>query len=203
VSILSAAVTLLLLMDPVGNAPVFSAVLGDLPPARRRLAVARELGFALLILLGFLVFGRHLMAALGITQPALSLAGGVVLFIVALRMIFPGRHGGIAAEEATGDPWLVPLAVPLIAGPSAMAWVMLLASSEPDRLWDWVAAVLIAWTVTAAGLMAAGWLLPHLKQRGIRALERLMGMVLIVIALQMLLDGVARFLSGLPGPGAV
>jgi multiple antibiotic resistance protein len=194
VTIASAAITLLLLMDPLGNAPIFMSVLGKLTPRRRRIAVVRELLFALAILLIFLFFGQVILQALNISQPALAVAGGVVLFIVALRMIFPGRHGGFA-EEGDPDPWVVPLAVPMVAGPSAMAWVMLLSTGSPDRMTDWLIAIGIAWSVTGGVLLASAYLQGYLKEGGLRALERLMGMILIVIAVQMLMDGVGRFLA--------
>lgn len=194
----SAAITLFLLLDPLGNAPLFLSVLRELPPRQRRRAILRELGFALLVLLVFLLFGRVILNALNISPPALSVAGGVVLFIVALRMLFPGMRpaGGITGYDDR-DPWFVPLAVPLIAGPSAMAWVMLLATQSPERMGHWVGAVVAA--VLAAGfvLLGAEILQKYVSDRGLRIVERLMGMILVVIAVQMLMDGVGMFLQGL------
>lgn len=196
-TIASAAITLFLLMDPIGNTPVFLSTLSRLTRGQRRRATFRELVFALIILMTFLFFGQVIMGALNITAPALSIAGGVVLFLVALRMIFPGRHGSMTDEETNGDPWLVPLAVPLVAGPSAMAFVILLASRDPDRMGDWALAIGIAWVVSAIILIAADLLRPLLKDPGLRALERLMGMILTVISVQMLMDGIGQFLGSL------
>lgn len=195
----SAAITLFLLMDPLGNTPVFLTALRKLPTAQRRWATAREVCFALIVLMAFLLFGKSIMTTLNITPPALSTAGGVVLFIVAMRMIFPGRHGGIAEESGDDVPWLVPLAVPMMAGPSSMAFVTLLGSSQPARMWEWVGAILIAWGCSAAILMAADLLRPFLKDVALRAMERLMGMILVVIAVQMLMNGIALYLQGLKG----
>lgn len=188
----SAAITLFLLMDPVGNSPVFLATLSRLTPQQRRRAILRELGFALVVLVVFLFFGQVILNALNIGQAALATAGGVVLFIVAMRLIFPGRYAaGAGAEETeSADPWFVPLAVPMVAGPSAMAYVMLLSTREPDRIWTWLAVVGVVWVISAITLMGASALQPYLKPGGLRALERLVGMILIVIAVQMLMDGI-------------
>lgn len=196
-TIASAAITLFLLMDPLGNAPVFLSILGRLPARRRRLAVIRELLFALGVLMLFLFFGQVILNTLSITPPALQTAGGVVLFLVALRMIFPGRHGGFADEAGGDDPWFVPLAMPMVAGPSAMAWVMLLATGEPARMTDWVIAIVLAWVAGGVILLSADFLRPYLKDSGLRAIERLMGMILTVIAVQMLMSGIGQFLEHL------
>lgn len=187
---ISAAITLFLLIDPVGNSPVFLATLSRLTPRQRRRAILRELLFALAVLVIFLFFGQVILNALNINQAALATAGGVVLFIVAMGMIFPGRHGSVAEEGESPDPWFVPLAVPMIAGPSVMAFVMLLSTREPERIWIWLAVVLVVWVAAAVILMGASLLQPHLKPGGLRALERLVGMILIVIAVQMLMDGI-------------
>lgn len=190
---ISAAITLFLLIDPVGNSPVFLATLSRLTPRQRRRAILRELLFALAVLVIFLFFGQVILNALNINQAALATAGGVVLFIVAMRMIFPGRHGSGPMGESDGespDPWFVPLAVPMVAGPSAMAFVMLLSTREPEQIWIWLAVVLGVWVAAAVILMGASLLQPYLKPGGLRALERLVGMILIVIAVQMLMDGI-------------
>lgn len=186
---ISAAITLFLLIDPVGNSPVFLATLSRLTPRQRRRAILRELLFALAVLVIFLFFGQVILSALNIGQAALATAGGVVLFIVAMRLIFPGR-GSTVEDTESADPWFVPLAVPMVAGPSAMAYVMLLATREPDRMATWLGVVLGVWVAAAVILMGASALQPYLKPGGLRALERLVGMILIVIAVQMLFDGI-------------
>jgi multiple antibiotic resistance protein len=197
VTALSAAITLFLLMDPVGNSPVFLATLRRLTPARRRRAILRELLFALAVLVVFLVFGQALLSALDIDQAALAVAGGVVLFTVAMRLIFPGRAGsGAEVEDDIADPWFVPLAVPMVAGPSAMAYVMLLSTRYPEAIWTWLGVVCAVWVVSAAILFTASALQRFLKPGGLRALERLVGMILIVIAVQMLMDGIGLALVG-------
>ncbi len=191
----SAAVTLFLIMDPLGNVPVFNSVLANCEPARRTRIIIRELILALVILMGFLFAGNAILSFLGLSQSSLSIAGGILLFIISLRMIFPGRNGGDVEEE--DEPFLVPLAVPLIAGPSTIAILLLLSSREPERIVDWSVALFLAWLVTAVLLVASPWLLKFLGTRGSRALERLMGMILVIVATQMLLNGIRDFISSL------
>lgn len=193
--IASASVTLFLIMDPLGNGPVFNAVLSRLDRARRVRVVARELVIALVILLGFLFAGNLILGFLGLTQPSLSIAGGVLLFLISLRMIFPGRAMEHDAEET--DPFIVPLAVPMIAGPSTIAVLLLLSSNQPGRILEWSLALLIAWVATTLLLLVSPYLLSVIGNRGARALERLMGMILVILATQMLLNGIQEFVHGL------
>ena len=195
-TLLSAVIVLFLIMDPIGNAPTFSAVLRDVPQDRRKAIIFRELLIALGILMLFLFFGSYLLKAMAISPPALSISGGVVLFLIAIRMIFPRPGGGGALDDGE-DPFIVPLAMPLIAGPSTMAMVVLMATREPDRLIDWALALLIAWTLTVFILLMSEHVLRIVRARGQRALVRLMGMILTAMAVQMLLNGMAEFWAGL------
>ncbi|MBW9275037.1 MAG: NAAT family transporter [Candidatus Thiodiazotropha sp. (ex. Lucinisca nassula)] len=194
--IASVAVTLFLIMDPLGNVPVFNVVLSKLDRSRRTKVVARELIIAFFVLLGTLFVGDVLLAFLGLTQPSLHIAGGVLLFIISLRMIFPSRpdHGDEAMDE---EPFIVPLAVPLIAGPSTIAVLLLLSSSQPGRILEWVVALFLAWLGTTILLLGSSKLLDVIGTRGSLALERLMGMILVILATQMLLDGIRDFVATL------
>jgi multiple antibiotic resistance protein len=194
--IASVSVTLFFIMDPLGNIPIFNAVLAGCDNARRTRIVARELCLALLILLGFLFAGNAILSFLGLSQSSLNIAGGLLLFIISLRMIFPKT---VAAEEIgdTEDPFLVPLAIPLIAGPSTIAMLLLLSSGQPDRLPEWSVALFLAWVGTTVLLIASPALLRVLGTRGSRALERLMGMILVILATQMLLNGIRDFIHSL------
>ncbi len=197
--IVAVAATLFFIMDPLGNTPVFHAILKDYaPPARMRI-IARELLFALVILIVFLLAGTHILNFLGLSQPSLNIAGGILLFLIALRMVFP-RQGGIV-EERAADPFIVPLAVPLVAGPSTIAVLLLLSSSQPERMLEWLAALLLAWGMATVILVGSGHLLRWLGDRGLRAAERLMGMLLILIAVEMFLDGVGQYWLALPARG--
>jgi multiple antibiotic resistance protein len=195
VELLAAALTLFLVMDPLGNIPVFLSVLGQVPPARRRIVLARELVFSLLVLLGFLFCGRQLLAVLGLEEPTVGIAGGIVLFLIALRMVFP-QEGGVLGDSPEGEPFVVPLAIPLIAGPSTLATLLLLVQSQPGRPSLWLGALAVAWTATAAILLSSTLLYRMLKQRGLVAMERLMGMLLVMLAVQMFLDGLKSYLAG-------
>jgi MarC family membrane protein len=191
--ILTAALTLLLIMDPLGNIPVFMSVLHQLDPQRRHRVLIRELLISLAVLLVFLFLGQHLLYVLNLQQEAISIAGGIVLFLIALRMIFP-PEGGIMGDLPEGEPFVVPLAVPLLAGPSTMATLLLLVRSEPGRLGDWLIALTVAWAITAAILLASTFIYRLLRRRGLIAMERLTGMLLVAVAVQMLLSGVADYM---------
>lgn len=194
--IATAAATLFLIMDPLGNAPVFNAVLSRMDPSRRTRVLAREMLIALFILIGFLFAGNGILAFLGLTQSSLNIAGGVLLFIISLRMIFP-QHQTLSDNPDAEEPFIVPLAVPLIAGPSTIAVLLLLSSSQPDQILDWVAALMLAWTASTGLLLASPRIMGIIGMKGSRALERLMGMILVIVATQMLLNGIKDFVQSL------
>ena len=193
-STLSAAILLFLILDPLGNVPVFLGLLRSLPPQRQRRVLARELLIALGVLLIFLFAGQAILAAMHLREESVSIAGGIVLFLIGIRMVFPSKDG-IVGHLPDGEPFIVPMAIPLIAGPSGMAAVILLASSEPDRLGDWALALLIAWAATALILFSATFLYKVLGGHVLTAVERLMGMLLVALSVQMLLDGVKAYLG--------
>lgn len=193
--LLSAATLLFLVMDPLGNIPIFLSILDKVPEDRRRRVLVRELFLALLVLLAFLFFGKYLLGFLGLSEHAIRIAGAIILFLIALKMVFPVPRSAQIQEEYDEEPFLVPLAIPLVAGPSAMAIVMLLATNDPGRMPYWIAAVGIAWLATAIILLSATGLKNFLGRRGLIAMERLMGMVLIALAVQMLLEGVTAFIQ--------
>jgi multiple antibiotic resistance protein len=190
----SAALLLFLVLDPFGNVPFYLSALRNVEEKRARRIMVRELLIALAVLVFFLFFGQYLLRLLHISEPTLSIAGGTILFLIAIRMIFPGRRSqpGEAVEE---EPFIVPLAIPYVAGPSAMASVLLVMTREPDRWMEWLAALLLAWTGCSVVILLSSVLRRLLKDRGLAAMERLMGMVLTTIAVQMFLNGVAEFLS--------
>jgi len=197
VDFVSAAILLFIIMDPLGNIPVFHALVGAFPRRRRLIIIAREMLIAYAVLMLFLLAGEAILGYLGLQQPALSVAGGVVLFLIALRMVLPAPGVATGVEELEGDPFIVPLAVPMIAGPSAVAAVLLLVSYDPGQLPIWWAAVTTAWAASAAILLASGLLVDLLGRRTLRALVRLSGMLLIMMAIQMLMDGMTAYLKGL------
>ncbi|MDP2283118.1 MAG: MarC family protein, partial [Pseudohongiella sp.] len=175
----AAAVTLFLIMDPLGNIPIFLSVLSRVVPERRRRILIRELLIALALMLLFLFAGPGILKLLGLSREAISIGGGLVLMIIAIRMIFPSRGGVMGDDDAEGEPLIVPLAMPLIAGPSVLATLVLLAETGPDRSGDWLLALMGAWGVTAAILLSSQKLYKVLGARGLKAIERLMGMILV------------------------
>ena len=199
-TMLSAALLLFLILDPLGNIPVFLGLLKPLPAHRRRIVLVRELLIALVVLFVFLWGGRYVLEAMHLRQESVSIAGGIVLFLIGLKMIFP-RPEGMFGDLPDGEPFIVPMAIPMVAGPSGMAAVMLLGSQEPGRMADWTLALVIAWLGTAAILFSATYLYTVLGMRVLSAVERLMGMLLVAISVQMLMDGVATFLASGRGAG--
>jgi MarC family membrane protein len=197
-TILSAALLLFLILDPLGNIPVFLSVLRPLPPKRQRIVLARELLIALVVLMGFLWGGKYFLELMHLRQESVQIAGGIVLFLIGIRMIFP-RPEGLMGEIPGGEPFIVPLAIPLVAGPSGMAAVMLMGSNEPERLLGWSLALGLAWLATAAILFSATLVYKWLGMRALAAIERLMGMLLVAISVQMLLDGIGTYLGALRG----
>ncbi len=193
-SIASAALLLFLILDPLGNIPVFLSLLRMLPPRRQRIVLARELLIALVVLMLFLWCGKYALELMHLREESVSIAGGIVLFLIGIRMIFPPVEG-LMGEMPDGEPFIVPMAIPLVAGPSGMAAVILMGSNDPSRLGDWSLALLIAWAATAAILFSATYLYKWLGQRVLVAVERLMGMLLVAISVQMLMDGIATYLQ--------
>jgi multiple antibiotic resistance protein len=187
------AVTLFLIMDPLGNIPIFLSVLAKVAPERRRRILIRELFIALAVMLVFLFAGPPILKVLGLSSEAITIAGGLVLMIIAIRMIFPSRGGIMGDEEGDEEPLVVPLAVPLIAGPSVLATLVLLTESGPDRTIYWLAALFGAWLLTAVILLSSQFFFRMLGSRGLKAVERLMGMILVSISVQMLLNGFSSF----------
>ena len=185
-------------MDPFGNIPMFLSILNKIPDEnRRRKILIRELLMALLVLLVFLFLGRHLLQWLNLQPQSLRIGGGIVLFLIAIKMIFPPPSVGIMGQFPEGEPLLVPLAVSLLAGPSTLAMLILLSSNAPEKWMSWLLAVIMAWLLTSVIMICSGSLLRLLGEKGLVAVERLMGMVLVTLSVQMLLDGFSDYLRKL------
>jgi len=192
-SILSAAFLLFLVIDPIGNIPLFLGVLKNVDEERHKKIILRELIIGFVVLLAFLLFGRYILILLQISETALSIAGGIVLFMIAIKMVFKGSEK-IFEGNLDSEPFIVPLAVPLIAGPSAMATVMLLVAREPQRMPEWIIALVFAWFISGIILYFSDYLSKLLRKRALTAVERLMGMVLTTVAVQMLITGIRESL---------
>ncbi len=191
--ILSATILLFLILDPLGNIPIFLTQLEKVE--NRYQVLARELLLALGILFLFLFFGKQMLDFLHLEQVSVSLAGAIILFIIALRMIFPASKQYGDEEGSEEAPFLVPMAIPLVAGPSILATLILLSSKHPDQFGVLAIALFIAWFLSAIILFSATAMQKYLGKNGMIAIERLMGMILIAIAVQMFLDGIRAFLA--------
>ena len=190
---LSALVLLLLVLDPIGSLPVFIAVMRNVAPERRMRVALRESALAFAALLAFMFAGQAFLALMRLSERSLEVAGGVILLIIAMRMIFASGAEVYAADGKAREPFIFPLAVPLLAGPSAMATVLLLASRQPDRLLAWVGALTVAMLVSAAVLLGADRIRRWIGSSMVSAIEKLMGLVLTAIAVEMILAGLKRY----------
>jgi len=195
--LVAATVLLILVTDPFGNVPLAVAALRNVPRERRTRVVLRECLIAYMLLLAFLFGGRAFLALMQLSEASLSIAGGVILFLIALRMVF-SHPEGVFGDAGGGEPFVVPLAIPAIAGPSALATVMLLASRHPASLATLVAALSIAMVVMLVVLLASERVQRVVGERGVVAMERLMGLVLTALAVEMLLSGLRTFVAQLP-----
>jgi multiple antibiotic resistance protein len=193
-STLSAGILLFLIMDPLGNIPLFLSLLKNVAPERRRLVLIRELVIALVVLFIFLFSGKYLLSALQLKAESVSIAGGIVLFLIGIRMIFPSRDG-VFGGDVDAEPFIVPMAIPAVAGPSTMAAVMLLANGNPGRTVDWSIALFLAWLATSILLVSSTYLYRWLGHSVLVALERLMGMLLVALSVQMFLDGIVAYVK--------
>jgi MarC family membrane protein len=190
---LSALVLLLLVLDPLGSLPIFISVMRNVEPKRRTRVALRESAIAFGVLLLFMATGSAFLELMRLSERSLEVAGGVILLIIAMKMIFASGGELYAGDGSSREPLIFPLAVPLLAGPSAMATVLLLASRQPDRLLHWVAALTVAMAVSAAVLLAADRIRKWIGHSMVSAIEKLMGLVLTAIAIEMILAGLKRY----------
>jgi multiple antibiotic resistance protein len=193
-SLLSASILLFLVMDPFGNAPVFLLILNRVPPLKRQRVIVRELLIALGVLIFFMFTGPLLLKALLISEPSLRIAGGIILFIIALRMVF-GKGDIFPSETPDEEPFIVPLAIPMLAGPSAMAMVILLTGQDPGRWAEWLTSLLLAWGATSIILLLSARLDQFIGPKGMKALQHLMGLILTALAVEMFMQGLFSILN--------
>nr|WP_297357684.1 MarC family protein [uncultured Caldimonas sp.] len=191
----SAFILLLLVLDPFGSLPIFISVMRNVSPERRRWVALREVSLAFAALLAFMLAGDAFLRLMHLSERSLEVAGGVILLMISIRMIFASGES-IYASDADREPFIFPLAVPLMAGPSAMATVLLLGSRQPDRLMEWVGALTGAMVVSGIVLLAADRIRRFLGDSVVSALEKLMGLVLTAISVEMILAGLKRYFLG-------
>ncbi len=190
-TVLSAIFLLFIIMDPIGNVPLFLSILKNIAPERRRKIIVRELLIALLVLLVFMFSGKYILAFLQISQSSLGIAGGIMLLTISFKMIFPGK-GDVYSHQEEAEPLIVPLAVPLLAGPSAIAAVILMMAQEPDRWPEWALALVVAWLLAGVILISSETLGRKLGVRALIAIERLMGILLLLVSVNMLVEGIKQ-----------
>ena len=187
----SATILLILITDPVGNIPIFANALKHVAPERRARVILREILIAFVLLLTFMFVGEGFLKVMNLSELSLQIGGGVILFLIALRMVFPPP--ATLEAEIFEEPLIVPLAVPAIAGPSALATVLLLVSQQPERRLDWIAALCVTMLISAVVLVSAERIQRLIGSRLVVAVERLMGLVLVSVAIEMMLRGAKTF----------
>ncbi|WP_457913766.1 YhgN family NAAT transporter [Candidatus Gillettellia adelgis] len=192
---ISAVLLLFLMIDPLGNLPIFISVLQNLELRRRRVILIRELLIALLLMLIFLFAGEKILTALNLRTATVSISGGIILFLIAIKMLFSRQGASYSDVSSSKEPFLVPLAIPLVAGPSMLATLMLLSHQYANSLFYLLVALLIAWGISALILLMSNLFLRLLGKKGVNALEQLMGLVLTMISVQMILDGIFVYIK--------
>ncbi len=200
--IVSFATTMFLLLNPLGNAPIILSLLQDVEPKRRRWIITRELVYALILLLVFFMAGRPIMGWLHISGSTLNLAGGILLFLAAIGMVFPTLNvisGGPRQKVKSGEVFIVPVAVPLLAGPGAISIVMLKGSGSANmtEMIGYLISILIAWGITIVVLLCSQKIMPLLGEKGSVAIMRLMGMLLVLLSVEMFLGGLTDYVGNL------
>lgn len=187
----SQIIMLFLVLNPLGNIPIFISTLKPIDPKRHSKIIIREVAIATLVLAIFMFFGQYLLRGMQISEQALGISGGIILFLIAIRMIFPENKGHDKA--VSGEPFIVPLAIPITAGPAAMATVMLFGSQNMGHIWGSIVVLLISSLLVGSILLSSRYLSKVLGEKGLIALERLSGMMLTAMAVQMFLTGLDNY----------
>lgn len=187
-SLINLAIILFLIMDPIGNISSFLNMVQGIPPARQRVIIIREMLIALVAMVAFNYLGEFIFHILSISETTLRLTSGAILFLVAIKILFPTTDS-LRANLPSGEPFVTPLAIPLIAGPSLLATVMLFAHLEPSQS-VMLGSIIIAWIAALAVLFFAAPLQRILGNNGLMACERLMGLILVMLAIQRFLEGI-------------
>lgn len=190
---LSLAFTFFLILNSLGLIPTVLHILGSIEEKGRKWVIFREMSIALILILLFNFLGEVFFDWLQISPSNIQMAGGLILFLIATRMIFPGNRKIEWLEEGE-KPFVAPIATPLVAGPSILATVMVYAK-EQESIWVMVSAIVIAWAVSLIILLSSSFLQRTLTDKGLVALQRLMGLILTLISVQMLLQGISGFVN--------
>lgn len=194
-NIYSLTIFLLLIMDPFGNLPVFMSILKNLKPKRRFIVLFREMVIALIVMFLFLSLGEHILTFLSLRPDTVALAGGTILLLISIKMIFPEKKDQDESSYENEEPFIIPLAIPLISGPSLLATLILLSHKYAHKLPLLITSIILAWALTFLVFLISNFFLDFLGEKILNALERLMGLILMMLSIQMLLDGVKAYLK--------
>lgn len=192
-TIFSISLVLFLIMDPIGNISCFLKMVEGMDPKKQRLILLREMLIALLVMVIFNYIGEGIYDLLQISDPAVRLSSGVILFLIAVQILFPNLTG-IRENLPKEEPFIIPFAIPLIAGPSVLATIMLYAHMEQSQP-VMLISILCAWLAALLVLIASKPLYKVMGDNGLMACEKLMGMVLVLLAIQRFLDGVEQYVA--------
>jgi|HubBroStandDraft_4_1064222.scaffolds.fasta_scaffold549758_1 multiple antibiotic resistance protein len=192
--ILTKAFQLFLVLDPIGNTGIIATLIAKFSKERQRVILLREILFSLIILIAFFFGGSYLLSALDISQAAITMTGGIVFMLFSITLLFPGT--GVDIKNLEEEPFLVPIAMPLVVGPSSMATVILLAHDK-SPIYLSLAAIFLAWLATGTIIFFGPFLLNKLGRIGMQVIERLVGMICAMVAVNMLLRGAKLFLANL------
>jgi multiple antibiotic resistance protein len=193
-SIVSATTSLFFVFNSLGTVPLFVGILSSYPVKKQRKIIWREMLIALFILLLFNFFGEEILGVLGIDRCVMGIAGGTLLFLISLSMIFPKPKTMNVPQR---EPFIFPLAIPAIAGPGAITAVMIYSQQDTSAQWM-VLPILIAWGLSALVLLASANIKTFLGPKGLAACERLGGMIISLIAVQMFTQGLVELLRSIP-----
>ncbi len=186
---LKIAITLFLIMDPFGNLPMLISLLKEYSLKNQLKILIRELFISLLLIYFFILSGNKILEFFGLSEASISIAGGIILFLIALKMIFPSNEVIFGKQN---DLLIVPIAIPMIAGPSLLA-VLLLFANNYD-LQTLILASTASWLAASLTIILFIYLAKYIPYKFFSAIEKLMGMLLIALSVQMLLDGIANYL---------
>ncbi|WP_354623719.1 MarC family protein [Psychromonas sp. MME2] len=193
--IFSTAVLIFFILDPFGNVPLLLSILKNIDKQRHTQIIVREMLIGFLILVVFLFFGEQFLSLFHLETQAITIAGGIIFFVISLKMIFPSPHGGDMFATKVGDePLVVPIALPMIAGPAALATLLVLAKTNADHSGALFISLFLAWIASAVIMLSSTKLYKILKVKGLTALERLMGMLLLIMSVQMFINGIRDLL---------
>jgi multiple antibiotic resistance protein len=193
-SIISTAVLIFFVLDPFGNMPLVLSILKNIDKSKHNKIIIREAFIGLFILILFLFFGKEFLSIFHLEIHSIILAGGIIFFVISLKMIFPNKENEVFSSQKGEDPLIVPIAMPMIAGPAAIATLIVLARTSPNDTIGLFFALLLAWFASLIILIMAPMLYKFLKNKGLQALEKLMGMLLLMMSIQMFVDGIKAFL---------